>query len=78
MQLVIHCGRVQQCSGTAVHGWDNSVVSRLQGPGPLAPEQQKIQELEVRINRLEREEAIFKRHTALFMTCQVASALVFL
>ena len=33
----------------------------------LTPEQQKIQELEARINRLEREKAILKKATALLM-----------
>lgn len=34
----------------------------------LTPEQQKTQELEARINRLEREKAIFKKATALLMS----------
>ncbi len=34
----------------------------------LAHEQQKIQELEARINRLEREKAILKKATALLMS----------
>ncbi len=34
----------------------------------LTPEQQKIQELEARINRLEREKAILKKATALLMS----------
>jgi transposase len=33
----------------------------------LTPEQQKIQELEARINRLEREKSILKKATALLM-----------
>lgn len=33
----------------------------------LTPEQQKIQELEARINRLEREKTILKKATALLM-----------
>ena len=33
----------------------------------MTPEQQKIQELEARINRLEREKAILKKATALLM-----------
>ncbi len=33
----------------------------------LTPEQQRIQELEARINRLEREKAILKKATALLM-----------
>ena len=36
--------------------------------GALTPEQQKIQELEARINRLEREKAILKKATALLMS----------
>ncbi len=34
----------------------------------LTPEQQKIQELEARINRLEREKNILKKATALLMS----------
>jgi transposase len=34
----------------------------------LTPEQQKIQELEARVNRLEREKAILKKATALLMS----------
>lgn len=34
----------------------------------LTPDQQKIQELEARINRLEREKAILKKATALLMS----------
>ena len=34
----------------------------------LTPEQQKIQELEARIDRLEREKAILKKATALLMS----------
>ncbi len=34
----------------------------------LTPEQQTIQELEARINRLEREKAILKKATALLMS----------
>ncbi len=34
----------------------------------LTPEQQKIQELEARIHRLEREKAILKKATALLMS----------
>ncbi|CAH0143409.1 hypothetical protein SRABI70_00343 [Pseudomonas sp. Bi70] len=33
----------------------------------LSPEQQKIQELEARVNRLEREKSILKKATALLM-----------
>ena len=34
----------------------------------LTPEQQKIQELEARVNRLEREKSILKKATALLMS----------
>ncbi len=34
----------------------------------LTPEQQRIQELEARVNRLEREKAILKKATALLMS----------
>ncbi len=39
----------------------------------LTPEQQKIQELEARIDRLEREKAILKKATALLMSDEFES-----
>ena len=57
---------------TAIRRWVNQLVQERDGITPkskaLTPEQQKIQELETRINRLEREKAILKKATALLMS----------
>ncbi len=56
---------------TALRRWVQLLQSERAGCTPtskaLTPEQQKIQELEARINRLEREKAILKKATALLM-----------
>lgn len=55
---------------TVLRRWVQQLQSERSGATPanraLTPEQQKIQELEARINRLEREKAILKKATALF------------
>ena len=56
---------------TALRRWVYQLRIERDGGTPkskaLTPEQQKIQELEARINRLEREKAILKKATALLM-----------
>ena len=56
---------------TALRRWVTQQGHERSGITPkskaLTPEQQKIQELEARINRLEREKAILKKATALLM-----------
>jgi transposase len=56
---------------TVLRRWVQQLQSERTGTTPiskaLTPEQQKIQELEARINRLEREKAILKKATALLM-----------
>ena len=56
---------------TALRRWVTQLGQERSGFTPkskaLTPEQQKIQELEARINRLEREKAILKKATALLM-----------
>lgn len=56
---------------SALRRWVNQLQSERDGATPtskaLTPEQQKIQELEARINRLEREKSILKKATALLM-----------
>ena len=56
---------------SALRRWVNQLQSERGGATPtskaLTPEQQKIQELEARINRLEREKSILKKATALLM-----------
>lgn len=56
---------------TVLRRWVQQLQSELSGTTPiskaLTPEQQKIQELEARINRLECEKDILKKATALLM-----------
>ncbi|WP_240445801.1 transposase, partial [Pseudomonas aeruginosa] len=56
---------------SALRRWVKQLEAERQGVTPkskaLTPEQQKIQELEARINRLEREKAILKKATALLI-----------
>lgn len=55
-----------------VRRWVRQLEGERSGITPkskaLTPEQQKIQELEARINRLEREKAILKKATALLIS----------
>jgi transposase len=57
---------------TALRRWVKQLQEERGGETPsgkaLTPEQQKIQELEARINRLEREKSILKKATALLMS----------
>jgi transposase len=57
---------------SALRRWVNQLQEERLGVTPkskaLTPEQQKIQELEARIDRLEREKAILKKATALLMS----------
>ncbi len=57
---------------SALRRWVKQLQQERDGVTPkskaLTPEQQKIQELEARINRLEREKAILKKATALLMS----------
>lgn len=57
---------------TPLRRWVDQLRAERGGDTPqskaLTPEQQKIQELEARINRLEREKDILKKATALLMS----------
>lgn len=57
---------------SALRRWVKQLQEKRQGVTPkskaLTPEQQKIQVLEARIDRLEREKAILKKATALLMS----------
>ncbi len=57
---------------TALRRWIQQLKQERGGETPqskaLTPEQQKIQELEARIDRLEREKSILKKATALLMS----------
>lgn len=60
---------------TSLRRWIDQVLAEQGGRVPqgkaLTPEQQKIQELEARIHRLEREKAILKKATALLMSEEI-------
>ncbi|TEK96696.1 IS3 family transposase, partial [Pseudomonas aeruginosa] len=60
-----HIDACRSLGGSALRRWVKQLEAERQGVTPkskaLTPEQQKIQELEARINRLEREKAIFKK-----------------
>jgi transposase len=57
---------------TALRRWVKQLREERGGITPsskaLTPEQQRIQELEARVNRLEREKAVLKKATALLMS----------
>ena len=57
---------------TSLRGWVNQLKAERGGDTPKAkamtPDQQRIQESEKRVNRLEREKAILKKATALLMS----------
>lgn len=57
---------------TAMRRWVKQLREEREGVTPkskaMTPDQQRIQELEARINRLEREKAILKKATALLMS----------
>tara|TARA_R110000850_G_scaffold253203_1_gene378438 strand:- start:157 stop:480 length:324 start_codon:yes stop_codon:yes gene_type:complete len=68
---VIEASKSLGIGETALRRWVDQVRIECDGGTPkgkaLTPEQQNIQELEARINRLEREKAILKKATALLM-----------
>jgi transposase len=59
-------------TATALRSWVNQLKEERGGSTPKSPaltqEQQKIQELEAKVNRLEREKSILKKATALLMS----------
>ena len=63
---VIEASKSLGIGETALRRWVDQLRIERDGGTPkgkaLTPEQQKIQELEARINRLEREKAILKKH----------------
>lgn len=60
---------------TAIRRWVKQLEDERGGTTPsakaLTPEQQKVQELEARVNRLEREKSILKKATALLMSDEI-------
>ena len=64
---------------TAMRRWVNQLRSERQGITPvgsraLTPDQQKIQELEAKIKRIEMEKEILKKATALLMSDTMRSS----
>jgi len=68
---IAEASRAVDVGESALRRWVNQLRAERGGVTPtskaLTPEQQKIQELEARINRLEREKTILKKATALLM-----------
>jgi transposase len=68
---VTEASRSLDVGETVLRRWVQQLQSERTGTTPiskaLTPEQQKIQELEARINQLEREKDILKKATALLM-----------
>lgn len=64
--------RAMGVGGTAMRRWVQQLQGEHHGVTPqaqaLTPEQQRIQELEVQVRRLEREKSILKKATALLMS----------
>lgn len=69
---VPEAARSMNVGETVLRRWVDQLKIERGGTTPtakaLTPEQQKIQELEARISRLEREKAILKKATALLMS----------
>lgn len=69
---VLEASRAVDVGQTVLRRWVEQLKSERNGITPtskaLTPEQQKIQELEARISRLEREKSILKKATALLMS----------
>ena len=65
-------GRAVDVHENTLRKWVRQLEAERGGSTPkskaLTPEQQRIQELEARVNRLEREKAILKKATALLMS----------
>lgn len=70
-------GRAVDVHENTIRKWVQQLESERGGITPsakaLTPEQQRIQELEARVNRLEREKAILKKATALLMSDDLKS-----
>lgn len=68
----IEASRSVGVAESVLRRWVNQLQQERQGITPqskaMTPDQQRIQELEARIDRLEREKAILKKATALLMS----------
>lgn len=69
---MVEASRSLEVGETALRRWVAQLEVERGGVTPkskaLTPEQQRIQELEARVNRLEREKSILKKATALLMS----------
>lgn len=63
-------GRSLDVNGNMISRWHRELINdaheAFPGHGKLSPEQQRIQELEARVKRLEMEKAILKKATVFF------------
>ncbi len=70
-------GRAVDVHENTLRKWVRQLEAERGGSTPkskaLTPEQQRIQELEARVNRLEREKTILKKATALLMSDELKS-----
>tara|TARA_Y100000589_G_scaffold325753_1_gene364238 strand:- start:908 stop:1216 length:309 start_codon:yes stop_codon:yes gene_type:complete len=70
-------GRAVDVHENTLRKWVRQLEAERGGSTPksnaLTPEQQRIQELEARVNRLEREKTILKKATALLMSDDLKS-----
>lgn len=70
-------GRAVDVHENTLRKWVQQLEAERGGSTPkskaLTPEQQRIQELEARVNRLEREKTILKKATALLMSDDLKS-----
>lgn len=72
---VAQASRSLEVGETALRRWVSQLEAERGGAKPtakaLTSEQQRIQELEAKVNRLEREKTILKKATALLMSDEV-------
>lgn len=70
-------GRAVDVHENTLRKWVRQLEAERDGSTPkskgLTPDQQRIQELEARVNRLEREKTILKKATALLMSDDLKS-----
>ena len=74
---VVEAGRAVDVHENTLRKWVQQLESERGGSTPkskaLSQEQQRIQDLEARVNRLEREKTILKKATALLMSDDLKS-----
>lgn len=72
-------GNAVGASVSAIRKWVKQLTEECQGVTPrgsaITPDQQKIQELEERIRRIEREKDILKKATALLMSDSIKQSI---